>query len=42
MKVSNGLCQSPSFLGQEELGSGYEIGEIVEAVCDVALTDFSA
>ena len=21
----NGLCQSPSFLGQEELGSGYEI-----------------
>ena len=26
MKVSNGLCQSPSFLGQEELGSGYEIG----------------
>ena len=22
----NGLCQSPSFLGPEELGSGYEIG----------------
>ena len=28
----NGLCQSPSLLGQEELGSGYEIAIVRDPV----------
>ena len=42
----NGLCQSPSFLGQEELGSGYEIDLGLEAnncqhlVSDLWIRDF--
>ena len=41
MKVSNGLCQSPSFLSQEELGSGYEIASWNETFTDFGAHDYN-